>query len=125
MISKFYPDWKEVMSHKSDKGVGGIEDLLNELSNEAPRVFAAVKALEHQIFNGIQDRSLVNGRHITTTVLDKLNSNERHRVLASIFGRYFENQASHTQYKVVKDGARIALLQEEMAAQHICVPPPR
>ena len=125
MILKFYPDWKEVMSQKSNKGVGGIEDLLNELSNEAPRVLAATKALEHQIFSGIQDRTLVNGRHITTSALEKLNSNERQRVLAGIIGRYFENQASHAQYKVVRDGTRIALLKEEMAVSHICVPPPK
>jgi len=112
------------MSQKSDKGVGGIEDLLNELSNEAPRVFAALHTLEHEIFNGIQDRSLVNGRHIKTTALDKLNSNESQRVLASIIGRYFENLKSHAQYKVVKDGARIGLLREEMAVPHICTPPP-
>jgi len=113
------------MSHKSDKDLGDIENLLNELSAEAPRVIAATQALVHQIFNGIQQDKLVNGSHIKSSALDKLETNERNRVLSSIVGRYFEHLKSETQYKVVKDGARIALLQEEMAVPHICVPPPK
>ena len=113
------------MSHNPDNTTGDIKDLLNELSTEAPRVLAATKALEHQIFNGIQQDKLVNGSHIKSSALDKLETNERNRVLSSIVGRYFEHLKSETQYKVVKDGARIALLQEEMAVPHICVPPPK
>ena len=113
------------MSHKLDKDLGDIENLLNELSAEAPRVIAATQALVHQIFNGIQEYSLTEGSHVVTTVLDELTSSERQRVLSSIVGRYFENQKSQTQYKVVPDGKRIALKKEEVAVPHIHIPPPK
>ena len=113
------------MSHNSNQGTRGIKNLLSELSNEAPRVLAAQKTLALQIFNSIQDYHPGDESQISTAVLDTLTTNERQRVLEGIVGRYFENQESKVQYKVVKDGGQLSFLKEDMAVTYIHIPPPQ
>ena len=122
MISRFYPDWKEVMFGRDR---GGLNDDIEILKNEASEVLHAIEKLDQEIFDGISEHRLKNGSHVKTKVFNALNANQKQRVLAHFDGRFYEHKGSHHQYKVhidSKDG-RLAIVSEPMSSdkEHFCI----
>ena len=99
--------------------LSGLEDDIMRLKDEAPAVLGAVKDLDQEIYNGINENRLHNGSYVKTQMLDALNANQRQRVLANFDCRFYEHEASHHQYKVIVDyiDSRIALCSEDVSAK--------
>ena len=106
----------------SGHGRSRLEDNIAILQNEAPEVLRAIENLNREIYDGINDYQLKNGSHIRITALNKLNPNQRQRVLENFVGRFYERESTHHQYKIVLDpnDSKLTVISAEISQEHFC-----